>query len=232
MRIQTLSIMAVMLFLFTDVYGGVITDPAFFGEDTRLINFDEFLDNTDLTDQIEGVVFSSESQDHIGFADNTDPADTGNRFDAPFKVLSEVAGGGAPVSSPRYAAGVVFLSPWIDVDETMWEPASDMRLDFDSPQSTVGFWVIDSDFYDARLRFFDSSGNLLETLIVPEQAEGGAVFRGVSLLSPTISYLIIDGSDSGPLGSTFIDDLYFIPEPTMLGLMILGGAVLLRRKTM
>ena len=65
----------------------IITDPSFFGPGAEVLDFDD-MPTGDLSDQVAGIRFSSESLGHIGFSDVTDPDDTGDRFDAPMGVYT------------------------------------------------------------------------------------------------------------------------------------------------
>lgn len=206
----------------------VITDPSFFdGMNAITIGFETFPGsgdiiphNTLLTDQYStlGVLFSSE--DEPSAFETTDPGDVAGRFEAPWRILAAVGGGGAPTSGLRYASGDAFLGL----------QTSDLRIDFLTPVDAFGFFLIDNDFTDVRIRAFDAAGGLLEMLIAPQVSEGGVSYQGISV--PTISYVIIDGNRGVSLNSSFIDELSFtpIPAPGALGLFVVAGVVHHRRR--
>jgi hypothetical protein len=210
-----------------------ITSPGFFGATDTLINFDVFpgaqgvpASGTVLNSQYQqrGVIFSSE--DVVNALQTTDPGDTAGRFGAGMLIFPTLSGGGAAISSPRYATGRFYSGL----------ATSDMRFDFAAPVAAFGLWVIDNDFSAVRLQAFTASGNLIESAAVPQVGEGGATFRGIDVTTSgqRISYVILDGSNGTQLDSTFIDNLYYrispIPEPAS-GLLILSGLFILRKLT-
>lgn len=217
-------VLFVLLYSAHATFAAIITTPDYFTANAELINFDQFASNSQLS-YFNGVSFSSESGSHIGFPDYTDPPDVHNRFDAAFWVTQSVPGGGYPISSPNYAAGIEYIGT-----EQNGENVSDMRIDFDTPQIAIGMWFIDNDGTNIRLRVFDNIGTLIETAYIPMVPEGGTSFYGISQNVASISYAIIDEQNGLEMDSTFIDDLYYeVPEPTTILLLGLGG-ILIRRK--
>lgn len=200
-----------------------ITTPLFFTSADVTIDFESVPGSpgvppsgTALTNQYTSLGVSLfRSEDVLNTLQTTDAADASGRFEDPFRILETQGLGGAPQSGVRYASGDVHLG----------QNTSDMRIDFASPVIAFGFWVIDNDFTDVRIAAYSAAGALIETLIVPEVAEGGFGYHGIA--APGISYLIIDGQDGVRLDSTFIDDLSFrvAPEPGLLSL--LGCGILL-----
>jgi len=193
---------------FTSIPGAITIDFE------RFPNGEIVPDGFALTDQYKslGVVFSSEDNPNV--LQTTDPEDAEGRFEAPFKILRAQGGGGSPTSGVRYASGNVYLGS---------KGTSDMRIDFVTPVTAFGFYLIDNDFTGVRISAFDASGTLLETLIAPQVSEGGRTYRGIKApMGSTISYLIIDGEDGVDLDSSFIDDLSFTPVPLPGTLLLLG----------
>lgn len=112
----------------------------------------------------------------------------------------------------------------------------DMRIDFDSPVSEIGFGMWDPNFAGNYLRVYDAGDTLLESVEFPVGAPGGsfAAFRGIRRSSDEISYAILDISS----GSEFygIDNVSFgahaIPEPGGIGavLAVATAGLMTRRK--
>jgi hypothetical protein len=216
-----------------------ITSTSFFTASDTLINFDTVpgVAGTPANGQALYADYSSlgvatfRSEDVVGASQATDAADASGRFGATMNFFPALTGGGVPHSGTRYASGLVHLGT----------PTSDMRIDFASPVSAFGLWVIDNDASTARLQAFDASGALIETRVVPLVGEGGSAFHGIdaSASGKTISYVILDGNAGAALDSSFIDDLYVrvaaVPEPGSGALMLAGLAaaagVVRRRRT-
>ena len=232
---------AVLAATISSAHAVPIVAASFFGPTDTLITFDTYpnvagtpTSGSALTTQYSslGVTFSSELA--VGGSQATDPGDAGHRFAAGMRVLAAQTGGGRPVSGSRYASGSTYLGT----------PVSDMRIDFTQPVSAFGLYIIDNDFSTARLQAFKSTGELIETRVVPRVGEGGVAFDGIDAqaLGNSISYVILDANNGAALDSTFIDNLYFrraavtaaVPEPET-DLMMLAGLTLLtgfvRRRT-
>ena len=137
-------------------------------------------------------------------------------------LLAAQSGGGAPKSAPRYASGVTYLG----------NPVADMRVDFTSPVTAFGMWIIDNDQSVGRLQAFGSDGTLLSTLVVPQVGANGSAFHGIDIggSGSLISYVIYDGNNGSAIDSTFLDNLYFrpavVPEPGTAALLFAGATLL------
>lgn len=216
-------------------YAGVITDPAFFGPGSTFIDFEDTpaipgtlpADEEALASQYAalGVLFSSE--DVADDLQTTDPADASGRFGTTAFFRATIGGGGAPTSGERYISGQLQI-------QAFNLESSDLRIDFTKPVIAFGMQIIDNDFSTARLSAFSADGTLLQSVIVPEVAEGGVSYFGIdsSDLGAAIAYAILDGADGGPLDSTFIDDLSFqqVPVPPAALLMAAPLAALFRKR--
>ena len=217
-------------------HAAVISDQAFFNASDTLIDFETspltgstFASRTELTNQDEmlGVLFSSPDRPRV--LHTADANDTSGRFEAPFKIISSVSGGGAPTSGIRYASGNTYTGT----------DTPDMRVDFTAGVSAFGMYVIDNDFSTARLRAYDSAGSLLETVILTQTGNGGSAYYGVDVTGTgdAISYFILDGNNDMNLDSTFIDELSYrsvaaVPVPTafwLFGSALLGLMGIARR---
>ncbi len=58
----------------------------------------------------------------------------------------------------RFASGVFWAGLY----------TSDLRIDFSPPIDAFGFWLIDNDFTDVRIRAFRVNDTLIETLVIPQ----------------------------------------------------------------
>ena len=165
--------------------------------------------NAVFSEQYPGLLFRSELRGSP--KQNTDKSDILGRFTQKFAFYQGAAGGGSPTSGIRYVSST---------NAAGWN-VPDLRVDFISPVDAFGLWIIDNDFSTARISAYDTSGSLLDSVVIPQVGEGGKTYRG--LAAPGISYFILDGNNNSDLDSTLIDDLSFrpslnseVPEPSSL----------------
>jgi len=83
-----------------------------------------------------------------------------------------------------------------------------MRIEFSKDVDAFAAYFIDNDFTNVSVSAYDSSGILIEQIVIPMVPEGGVGYHGIDAAG--ISLAIIEGADGQPLESTFIDDLTFI----------------------
>lgn len=104
-----------------------------------------------------------------------------------------------------------------------------LRADFDTPVSFVSLDFIGNDSSDTgELLAYDSNDNLIESALTGPLATNEVGTLTISSVSSNIAY-ILAGGDSGS-SSLGLDNLSYIPEPTTICLLGLGGLVLGRRK--
>lgn len=129
-------------------------------------------------------------------------------------------------------------------------PAGELILDFDTPQTSIGFDLIDVESITAEdgMVMFYLDGILLDSVAFDEFVMAGQFF------DPTVSFgdnsanriSPISIGDLNPMtrgtaagfdrvvfalgGSGAIDTITYVPEPTTLSLVALGGIALVRRR--
>jgi hypothetical protein len=174
------------------------------------------------SEQYPGLLFRSELRNSP--KQNTDKADSLNRFSQKFQFYQGAAGGGTPTSGIRYVSST---------NAAGWN-VPDMRVDFATPVDAFALWIIDNDFSTARISAYNVSGDLIESVVIPQVSEGGRTYRGIA--APGISYFILDGNNNSDLDSTLLDDLSYrpslnleVPEPTSLASSMMTICLLIGR---
>ena len=234
-RLLNCKLLSVFMVLFISVFvpvrSAVINSGSFFNQPGDvLIDFESMPglagipgEGSVFSDQYTGLLFRSELRNNP--KQNTDKADSLGRFTQSFAFYAQIPLGGTPTSGVRYTS---------NTDPLGWN-VPDMRVDFSIPVEAFGLWIIDNDFSTARISAFNSSGGLIESVVIPAVSEGGKTYRGIA--APGISYFILDGNNNSDLDSTFIDDLSFrpsfnseVPEPSTLATFIIAFALVGHRK--
>ena len=216
-KIVALGIVLIYTSSFNASLSAVINDATYFNQaNDKKIDFESMPGvsgvpsaNAVFSEQYPGLLFRSELRDSP--KQNTDKVDILGRFSQKFAIYNALAGGGIPTSGVRYASST----------NPTGGNVPDLRVDFISPVNAFAMWIIDNDFSTARISAYDTSGNLLDSVVIPQVSEGGKTYRG--LAAPGISYFILDGNNNSDLDSTLIDDLSYrpslnseVPEPSSL----------------
>ena len=161
-----------------------------------------------------------------GFADNQDISGVGGLFPANLIITDTSASNDAII---RSGAGIINGSNPVGRFSVTQNEAAFLELDFSAnPVDYIGFQDIDHTGTTGIVTFVGGgTANIsFETTSVSgDSAEFFGIFRNDM---PRITLVQLDASGDGTWG---IDTIEYSPEPATLGLLMMGGLAILRRRS-